>query len=176
MDKKNLTFFLLGFQRIFIHIRSQIQNPYNIGLLKKISEYSLTLIKSDIEYDIFKTEINKIVNSDAQLEELFKMALNNINISFETDNLQEIKGYLYVLSDTSLEICIQLNAGYFDRAYDLVDAIHCLPEAILSKKNWNTKVFWNTYIKPYRERWDMNFLGSREKELVKHGMLSIFLK
>ncbi len=165
MDRRNITFFLLGFQRIFIHIRSQIQRPYNINLLEKISRYALLLNESDIGYDMFKAEILKIADTDAQLEEFFKTALNNFNISFETDNLQEIRSYLYVISDTSAEICMQLDNGNLDRAWDLVDAIHCLPEALLSKKDWNPKSFWDTYIRPYREKWDGNFLNVREKEL-----------
>ncbi|MHB8064409.1 MAG: hypothetical protein ACYDG2_17555 [Ruminiclostridium sp.] len=164
MNKRNMTCFLLGFQRIFILIRSQIRSPYNIRLLGKISEYALMLKdRNNIEYDMFKIEILEMVEGDIEIEEFLNNALNNINSNFETNNLMEIKSYLYVLSDTAIEICKQLKDGCLDRAYDLVDAIHCLPEAIISKKNWNSKAFWNNYIKPYREKWDSNFLNNREK-------------
>ena len=160
---------MLGFQRIFIFIRSQIRSSYNVSLLEKINTYSLLLIgKSEIRFDMFKIETISIVNGDTEIEDFFNKALNVDCSNYSINNLKEIMRYLYVLSDTALEICKQLKEGQFERAYDLVDAIHCLPEAILTKKNWNSKVFWNTYIRPYREKWDSDFLNIREKELVNH--------
>lgn len=179
MDERNrnISRFMLGFQRIFILIRSQIIGPYNISLLEKISKYSLKLKEeSAIQFEMFKAEILKIVNENTEMRGFLENALNIEYISFVTDNLSEINGYLSVISDTALEICKHLKHDNFDRAYDLVDAIHCLPEAIMSKKHWNSKAFWKTYFMPYRKKWDNNFLSIKEKELVKSSILRIFKK
>lgn len=173
--KINVSCFMLGFQRIFINIRSQIRSPYNISLLEQVSKYCLKLKDEDaIEFEIFRNEIFRIMSDNLETNEFFENALKIDCISYITDNLGEINCYLSVISDTALEICTLLRHESFDRAYDLVDAIHCLPEAIMSKKQWNSKVFWKIYIKPYREKWDNSFLCIQEKQLVKSGILKMF--
>ena len=172
---RNVSCFMLGFQRIFINIRSQIRNPYNISLLEQVSKYCLKLKDEDaIEFELFRIEIYGNVSSDLETYEFLENALKMDCISYVTDNLGEISRYLSVLSDAALEICALLRQENFERAYDLVDAIHCLPEAIMSKKQWNSKAFWKIYIKPYREKWDNNFLSIQEKQLVKAGISGMF--
>ena len=56
----------------------------------------------------------------------------------------------------------------------MVDAIHCLPEALISKKQWKPKTYWKIYIRPYREKWDKQFLMDYEKNFLKPVFL-IFL-
>ncbi len=158
---------MLGIQRIFIIIRSQIKNPYNINLLEEVSKYCLALKDEHaIGFEAFKTEIIKTVKDNIETKGFLENALKIDHISFITDNLSEINRYLPVLSDSALEICEQLRYKNYDRAYDLVDVIHCLPEAIISKKQWNAEVFWSIYIKSYREKWNNDFLGIKEKELI----------
>ena len=166
---------MLGFQRIFIFIRSHIRSPHNISLLEEISKYCLVLKDGrEIEYEAFKEEIIRIVEDDVESKEFLENALKIDYISVATDNLSEIISYLSVLSEAILEICSLLRDESFDRAFDLVDAIHCLPEAIMCKKQWNSKLFWKIYIKPYREKWDKSFLSLLEKELAKRGIFGAF--
>ena len=156
---KNSTCFMLGFQRIFVIIRSDIKNPHNINLLELISKYCL-LLKEDksTKFDIFKSEIYNIINKHDEINELIENALKIYEVTPITDNLNEIYRYLSVISYTALEICMQLRQKKFDKAYDLVDAIHCLPEALISKKQWDPKLYWKMYIRPYKEKWDNQFL------------------
>ncbi len=174
MDGKDRTasYFMLGFHRIFIIIRSSIRSPHNISLLCEISKYCLSLKEGHVtEFETFKTEIIRIVKDDAERKELLENALKIYEVEFITDNLIEMNRYLSVISETALEICTQLRHENFERAYDLLDAIHCLPEAIISKKQWNSKAFWKMYIRPYREKWDNQFLSSEERELQNTGIL-----
>lgn len=166
--ERNITCFMLGFQCIFILIRSNIRSLYNIDLLEIISKYCL-LIKEEhlIKFETFKSEIVKILNNDEKTKELLEIVLKAYEVIPVTDNLSEIYRYLSVIGDVALEICTQLGLKNFDRAYDLVDAIHCLPEALISKKQWDSKAYWKIYIRPYREKWDKQFLKNQERELLK---------
>ena len=173
MEKK-ISCFMIAFMRIFIIIRSCIKSPYNISLLNEISKYCLLLEEQNVAgFEAFRLEIIRVVKDDVKTKEFLEDALRIYEIDFITDNLCEINRYLPIINNTALEICTQLKQKNFDRAYDLVDAIHCLPEAIMKKKQWNSKVFWKTYIKLYREKWDKNFLSIEEKKLVKHGILGM---
>ena len=172
---KNVTCFMLGFQRIFIVIRSSIKNPYNIGLLEKISKYCLLLKEGHAtKFETFKSEIIEVVKEYEETKKLLENALKVCEISFITNNLCEINRYLSIISETALEACRQLIQKNFDRAYDLVDAIHCLPEALISKKQWKPKTYWKIYIRPYREKWDKQFLMDYEKEFFKTGFFNFF--
>jgi len=172
---KNITCFMVGFQRVFVIIRSDIKNPYNVDLLKIISKYCL-LLKEDqsTKFETFKSAIDSIINEHDEINELIENALKIYEVNPITDNLDEIYRYLSVISDTALEVCSQLRQKNFDRAYDLVDAIHCLPEALISKKQWDPKTYWKIYIRPYREKWDKQFLKNQERELLKTSFFKFF--
>lgn len=172
---KNFTCFMLGYQRIFVIIRSDINNPYNLDLLEIISKYCLLLEEDQsTKFDTFKSEIYNIIDEHTDINELIENALKIYEVNYITDNLNEIYRYLSVISDTALEVCTQLRQKNFDRAYDLVDAIHCLPEALISKKQWDPKLYWKMYIRPYREKWDKQFLKTQERELLKTGFFKFF--
>lgn len=164
---KYISCFMLGITRIFIIIRSQIKNTYNVSILGEVCKYCLMLKYSGaIEFDKFRDTIIKIVKNDAEMCEYLENALKMNNIDVVTDNESEIFRYLPVISDSALEICNLLRDKKFDNAYDLIDAIHCLPEAIINKSQWSPKEFWEIYIHPYREKWDNNFLSRKELELI----------
>ena len=169
MGYKNriVTYFMLSIQRIFIIIRSQIRYPCNINLLEVIYKYSLQL-KSEgiIEFGAYKADIITTVKDNIDIKKLINGALKFNNITFITDNLSEIDRYLAVISIVTLEICKQLENENFDRAYDLVDAFHCLPEAIINKKQWNPNEFWDVYVNMYRKKWDKDFLSTLEIGLL----------
>jgi len=106
---KNVTCFMLGFQRIFIVIRSSIKNPYNIGLLEKISKYCLLLKEGhSTKFETFKSEIIEVVKEYEETKKLLENALKVCEISFITNNLCEINRYLSIISETALEACRQL--------------------------------------------------------------------
>ncbi|RXE57503.1 hypothetical protein [Acetivibrio mesophilus] len=163
---RNITCFLIGFHRILIVIRSNIRNPQNMSLLETISKYCISLQEESLtNFEIFKSEIIEVVNEQKEIKELLNNALNVYEVDPITDNLSEIYRYLSVISDSALEICTQLRQKSFDRAYDLVDAIHCLPQALVCKKQWDPRAYWKIYIRPYRERWDKQFLENQERKL-----------
>ena len=173
----NLINFLIGTQRILIFVRSDIAKPINAIILKVILKFiSSYLLLNTVDFESFKSEIISIHDLDKDVLEFLLNALSTNNINIKTDNFIEINKYMYVMKDSIIEICTHIDQGNTDRAYDLVDAIHCLPEALLNKKQWNSKRYWETYINTYRRKWDETFLRDKEKELVKSGFWSFLSK
>lgn len=64
-------------------------------------------------------------------------------------------------------IC-ELNKEEFDKAYDLIDCFHCLPEMLADNNFIIPKSFWNTFVKCYRDKWDNSFLRKEQKIFRKH--------
>lgn len=67
-----------------------------------------------------------------------------------------------------IKSCMLLKAAFtqdeLDKANDLLDCIHCLPEIIVDNQLHITKSYWKTYVSIYRKKWDMSFLQDEEKE------------
>lgn len=161
---------MMSFHRIFVYVRSEINNPINGILLTTINRYIVEVLNENyLDFNIFKKDIMNILNNDTSNQEFFERALN-FNNALYTDNVGEIIRYLPIIRETILESCKYLKENNFDRAYDLIDMIHALPDAILYKKEWNDRKFWKTYIKPYRKKWINQFLLENEKKLVKKGI------
>lgn len=51
----------------------------------------------------------------------------------------------------------------FERAYDLIDCYHCLPDIIADNNFCIPKSYWKTYIRSYRDKWDKTFLVVEQK-------------
>lgn len=167
----NSACFLVSLQRILVFIRSQIKISFNEHLITIINNYLLELNNDyEINFLIFKGRILNLVEKENDFRDFFHGALELERSNFDTDNMDEINRYLPVIRDAVLELERCLKKSNYDRAYDLVDAIHGLPEAILNKKKWKARKYWKIYIKPYREKWDNDFLKGREKELFKKGI------
>lgn len=58
-----------------------------------------------------------------------------------------------------------INEGSFENAYDLVDAVHCLPE-IAECPDRDMKAYWRSHIKRYHKKWGAFFMGFK-KEILK---------
>lgn len=61
------------------------------------------------------------------------------------------------------ETLIFLEQKNYERAYDLIDAYHCLPEIIADNNLSIPKKYWKTFIKSYRKKWDIDFLQAEQK-------------
>lgn len=161
---KDIANFMFAINRIFVKVLYNIEEPDSIELLSITRNYILfTLSKGDINYEDFRNEILK--QKPSGYEEEGFLVFNHLSVL--NLNLDEISKYLYVLNDAILEIIEQINHSNHVRAYDLVDAIHCLPVALINKNGWFPKQYWRTYIQPYRDKWDNTFLLNKEKEILK---------
>lgn len=157
---------LLGLHRIFVLMRSNIRNPNNNVILEKINNQMSDGIRNKVfDFELFKNSLLEIVKNDAEYNDFLMQALNIDCENQNTDNLDEIFKYLPVLSDMISEIMECINKEKYEIAFDLIDAVHCLPESLIEKSNWDSQSYWNHYVKPYREKWNNEFLNNREAEL-----------
>ena len=151
---------------------------------------AFTRIRYDITYDLNVDVVDKIVqvlisNEELSYENRIRIALSSI------DNLSKEQWYfayhnnLYVhhvllknpyIYDILVKACLVLKYALveksYDKAYDLVDAIHCLPDIIAENKFTITKSYWKTHIRYYRNKWDKEFLLCEQKLYMKQSNLN----
>ena len=51
----------------------------------------------------------------------------------------------------------------YDKTVDLADCLHNLPILIAENNFTVPKIFWQIFVNPYRNKWDMNFLCAEQK-------------
>lgn len=146
---------------------------YDIGfalsiIRNNISEKNNPIIVSQIisvleSYE--KTEDNQIRKAISSIEginnELWNFAFHN-NVYVVHQLVKNISLYsllIKVMKDLKSQL---LNEEY-EKAYDLLDCIHCLPTIIADNNLIIPKSFWNSHIREYRKKWDSSFLLYEQK-------------
>ena len=147
---------------VFISIRIDIKNKYNSEVLSKI----ISVLKEN--NFVFDNQIRKAISgiNGLNMEQWSPMFHENIYV-----NHQFLKNTcIYnLLTSLCVEIKYLLEHSDFERAYDLIDAIHCLPNIIADNHFHIPKPFWKTYIKPYRKKWDKTFLLKQEATIRRRA-------
>jgi hypothetical protein len=164
----DVTLFMSGLNRILAYVLYRIPKINVIPLLDLALNYINTIKDSNaFSFSAFKNDIASLnALDDSTRESISDLLSITENLCITTNNMSEIRKYAPVLYDSINEVCVLIDKASFDRAYDLVDAIHCLPEALLDKNKWDPKSYWKTYIGAYRRKWDKSFLIQREKEVL----------
>jgi len=141
-------------------IRNDIQNESNKKILLKI--ISVFDVREDVLED---NQIRKALSTIDKLdkEHWYYIYHNNIYV-----NHQFLKNnHIYELLK---KMCKELNGlledNNFERAYDLADTFHCLPDIIADNNFTIPKSFWKNYIKPYSDKWDKNFLIEERRKIL----------
>lgn len=178
-NEKNIACFMMSLSEILTTVRFDIKLQYNTQILMLVKKYLDIIIhqKQEFDFTLFKQEINQLIQQINISDDLIGLYTYSINAervkNAFTNNFAEINKYIPLISNVITEICMLLKENKFERAYDLIDSIHCLPEALLHKRKWNPRSFWNNYIKPYRLKWNNNFLVQEEK-VLKNYFVNIF--
>ena len=107
-------------------------------------------------------QIRKAISSIDKLdrEQWFFVYHNNVYVNHQI--LKNPNIYVLLVKLFKSTIC-ELHEKKFDKAYDLVDSFHCLPEMIADNNFTIPKSFWKTYVKFYRDKWDNDFLRIEQK-------------
>lgn len=113
------------------------------------------------------TEDNQIRKAISSIDGLdreywFFVYHNNVYVNHQMLNKADIYALLVKLFQSL--IC-ELNKKEFDKAYDLADSFHCLPEIIADNNFAIPKSFWKTFVKDYRSKWDNDFLRDEQRLL-----------
>lgn len=152
--------FLLCLKDIFVYIRYKIDDLHNIEILEVLNQHVTRYLSTgDIDYQNFLKKIQPFVNL-----EMYRIINKNLINEVSAMRLKEIGRYLQIIKLAIEEIFYCFEEKNYHQAYDLVDAIHALPEALLYKE-WNARSYWQCYIKLYRNKWNEHFLVREEKNL-----------
>ncbi|MGM9680038.1 MAG: hypothetical protein ACI3XR_00885 [Eubacteriales bacterium] len=148
----------------FIRIRSDIDCNTNSTILTEI----VRVIKS--ENDAY--EDNQIRRAIASVKNIDRERWDYVyheNVYVHRRLLKDklIYRVLAVALDTLVQL---LEDQQFERAYDLVDTVHCFPNIIEENNLRIPKSFWKTYVACYRAKWDKSFLTDEQKQYNKSVM------
>lgn len=87
---------------------------------------------------------------------------NNVYVNHQMLKKSDIYSLLIKLI---LSLIYELEQENFEKAYDLVDAFHCLPDIIADNNFTVPKSYWKTFVKTYRNKWDYDFLHTEQKKI-----------
>jgi len=140
--------FLINIHRIFVIIRSNINNNENIKLL--------SLVKNNFDRGgLNATFLNDIYSLQLMLKNpILDYLSNEISTSIDFDQRFN-RIFIFVLTKT-IQL-LQENAT--EQAYDLIDAFHVLPELVADEIKVDYADFYNIYVKPLSSRWGTSFTG-----------------
>ncbi len=142
-------------------IRSDIKNPNNTKVLEKIKE----ALASD-ETDVAENTVRKYLATIPDLDERkWRFAYhNNLYVNHSLMKNQQIYILLLKLCDELIKVLKDEN---YEKAYDLADIFHCLPEIIADNGYSIPESYWIHYVGRYRKNWDMNFLINEETIMMR---------
>lgn len=95
----------------------------------------------------------EFLNQDVYFSVRFTTLTDNVEVF---SNFRAVFAQLY---DHALLLCRE---NKINQLKDFFHVIHCLPEALLWKKKWHSRAFWNHRIKRYCKRWNVKFPGMRK--------------
>lgn len=143
-----------------IVIRNNITEKLNLQILSQMIKVL------EEENNIEDNQIRKAISSIDGLdrEHWFFAYYNNIYVNHQMLNKADIYALLVKLFQ---RLICELNQKEFDKAYDLVDSFHCLPEIIADNNFTIPKSFWKTFVKGYRSKWDNDFLRDEQRKFKR---------
>lgn len=136
---------------VLIAIRNDIREESNTKILRQI----ITVLETENTTE--DNQIRKAISSIEGLdnERWFFAFHNNVYVNHQLLKNENTYALLVKLLQSLNDVLCQEE---FDKAYDLVDCFHCLPEIIADNKLSIPKSFWKTFVKSYRNKWDNAFL------------------
>lgn len=140
-------------------IRNTIREKDNPTILSQI----ITVLESnELTND---NQIRKVISHVEGIDsELWNFAFHN-NVYVVHQMVKNTALYSLLIKIMQCLKSQLLNEDY-ERAYDLLDCIHCLPTIIADNNLIIPKSFWNTYVRGYREKWDRSFLLHEQKKVM----------
>ena len=144
----------------FVSIRNDISNIYNEEIISKIL---IALDNTKYEENQIRKSISTIRGLDCNIWHV--VYHNNVYVNHKILKNE----YIYILLKKICEEMLEtLKKNNYKKAKDLVDCFHCLPNIIADNNFTVPKRFWRTFVKPYRNKWNKEFLVAEERILRKH--------
>lgn len=160
---------MMCFHELLVFIRFNIREPCCKIILERILQFLGIVDNNKLSpFRLFRMELLKLLDSDTRntISELLDFS----NFGYRTDNADEIFRYLPLIRVSISRIIEILDNNNYEQALALLNAIHCLPEALMSKNKWAPRSFWNNRIKLYRRTWDRDFVKKEEYDLLQKDL------
>ena len=142
-------------------IRNNIREKANPQILSQL------IIVLQEKENVEENQIRKAVSSIKELDREPWYFTHHNNVYVNHQILKEDQLYdLFIKLFQNL--IYELDREQFEKAYDLADSFHCLPEIIANNSFTIPRSFWKTFVKDYRSKWDNDFLRVEEKIFKKH--------
>lgn len=144
-----------------IIVRNGICEKTNVSVLAQIIE----VLRAESN-----TEDNQIRKALASVEGIERDSWsfafhNNVYVTHQLLKNKDIYSLLIKLLQGLIR---ELNNNEFEKAYDLIDSFHCLPEIIADNNFTIPKSFWKTFVKDYRRKWDSGFLRAEQRNTKRY--------
>lgn len=149
-----------------IIIRNNIREKLNSQILSQMVKVL------EEENSTEDNQIRKAISSIEGLDYEHWFFVYHSNVYVHHQILYETYIYDLLVKIFDSLIC-ELSNEEFDKAYDLADSFHCLPEIIADNNFKIPKSFWKTFVKYYRDKWDKDFLRIEQKDIYKKSNLNI---
>jgi hypothetical protein len=150
---------LYDMSAVLTRMRFEIRYAKNIAILERIIR---VLQISDFYED------NQIRNAIAEIPELDREKYPFIYHQNYYVHHSFLKNP--ILINLMIKICNKLISAIasekFEKAEDLADTVHCLPDIIAENRLTITKSYWKNHVRHYRQRWDRKFL-KREEHMLR---------
>jgi hypothetical protein len=144
---------------ILVQIRYEPKYPLNKQIIDNVVQ---VLVTPDKDNNFVCNKIRAAVSKIVDLDKEKWWIMYNENVYVHISIIKDRRVYdVLIKALNALGTIIQ--GGNEIQIDDLVDAIHCLPDIIAENRFSITKSYWKTHIKPYRDKWDGDFLKAEQR-------------
>lgn len=141
-------------------IREDIKNDNNIIILQSIM--NVLSIRNQYEANQIRASISRVKGLD--IEKWY--FVNHMNL-YTYDAIIKDDQAILLLKKICEKIIEMLELCEFDKAYDFVDTVHCLPDILAENHCAIPKSFWKNNMHNFRNKWDKNLFKSEQRLLHK---------
>ena len=137
--------FLLNLEKIFIYVRYDLERIENKNII-------LCVINVINEFECNNDELYK------QIKKL-SLELSKCIILSHENEIKIVNRMVYgqFLID-SLDFFLKLlNDNEYEKAYDVIDILHAVPNVIIINEKKSKRLFYKTYIKKFSRKWKEHY-------------------
>lgn len=147
MDTKTVNIIYI----LLLLIRYDIKNKNNVNIIDVIIEQ----LENNESYQIFKDKLRQIeyINNSTYIFNDTTKSDDSIFLSATKE-----RRFKLILKTILLNLQSTLRAGFYEYSYDLVDAVHGLPQIYINSTQKDLKRYWKLYIVPFQKKWKTNAL------------------
>jgi hypothetical protein len=153
---------LYDISAVFTRMRFEIRYDKNIDILQRMIK--VMQINDFYEDNQIRNAIAEILDLDREKYPFVYHQNYYVHHSFLKNP---------ILINLMIKICNELISAIaseqFEKAEDLADTVHCLPDIIAENRFTITKSYWKSHMRQYRQKWDKEFLKKEQYMLRSYN-------